>query len=224
MADSNFDGSSVAGPHIGSSNSDSLSTLLGEEAELTALVAVDGALIILAAEETELTALVAIDAELIILAAEETELTALVAIDGELVSLAAKDTELLAVADDVVNPTVVKVVATPGSDAGNTMPVVIAVTDKDGNAVSGTVKLKCTLYHTTMVPALVGAWHLAESGAGSEVTTTENASLVILTDATGNATLTVTDVATGSTETIQLIVEPLEVPGASVMVALAFTS
>lgn len=204
MADPNLDGSSVAGPHIGSSNSDSLSTLLGEETELTALVAVDGALIILAAEETELTALVAID--------------------GELVSLAAKDTELLAVADDIVNPTVVSIAATPGADAGNTMPVVILVTDKDGNTVSGTVRLKCTMLDGTMVPSLAAAWTLAETGAGAEVSTTAQASLVIDTDATGNATVTVTDVATGSTETLFMTVEPIDVPGAKVLATLAFTA
>ena len=83
------------------------------------------------------------------------------------------------------------------------------------------MKLFCELRAADMLPELVGAFRLAETGAGSENSTTAKPALLITTDATGNATLTVTDVAGGSGLTTNLFCEVVG-HGGRVHLALTF--
>jgi hypothetical protein len=65
-----------------------------------------------------------------------------------------------------------------------------------------------TLYDADMLLSLVGAFTMAETGAGAEVSTTAKPRLLFTTSAAGAATLSVTDVATGSGATVYLEVRP----------------
>lgn len=56
-------------------------------------------------------------------------------------------------------------------------------------------------------------FHLAETGAGTAVTGTTRATLLVTTSAAGAATIAVTDVAGASGATVYLKVEPLNKPG-----------
>ncbi len=79
------------------------------------------------------------------------------------------------------------------------------------------------VYEQTMIEALAAAATMAETGAGAEVSTTANASLIFTTDAAGAATLSVTDVAGASGKTFFLEVRPAAasagVPGGFTAVA-----
>lgn len=102
---------------------------------------------------------------------------------------------------------------TPGAEAANVIAVTLNVVDLNGTAVSRAQRVKLTLYEITMIPALAAAATLAETGAGSEITTTANASLIILTDANGDATVSVTDAAGASSKTFVLEAVPIGVSG-----------
>jgi hypothetical protein len=65
-------------------------------------------------------------------------------------------------------------------------------------------------------------FHLAETGAGAEVTGTTRATLLITTDANGAATIAVRDVAGASSSTVYLVVQPLNKPGYPAYVAVTF--
>lgn len=110
---------------------------------------------------------------------------------------------------------------TAAAEAANTRAVTVAVTDRNLDPTTGTVKLFCELRAADMLPELAGAFRLAETGAGSENSTTAKPALLITTDATGNATLTVTDVAGGSGLTTNLFCEVVG-HGGRVHLALTF--
>lgn len=99
------------------------------------------------------------------------------------------------------------------AEAANVITVTVNVVDLNGTAVSRAQRVKLQLYEITMIAALVGAARLAETGAGSEITTTANAALIILTDANGDATVTVTDVMGASSKTFVLEATPIGVSG-----------
>ncbi len=61
----------------------------------------------------------------------------------------------------------------------------------------------------TGILAVAAAFTMAETGAGAEVSTTAKPRLIFTTSAAGAATLSVTDVATGSGKKLWLKVEPL---------------
>ena len=92
---------------------------------------------------------------------------------------------------------------TPGADLGNSLEVVVAVTDQDGAAVAATQQILFTVRSDSMVED-VAAWSLAETGVGAEVSVSSKSTLLVTTDATGAATITITDVATGTTATVYL--------------------
>ncbi len=118
----------------------------------------------------------------------------------------------------------VAVSAVAAADAGNTVDVTINVTDLEGAAVSRAQVLLCELFTADMVPALVASWTLAETGVGAEVSTTAKPSLLISTDASGDATVRITDVATGTNADLFLKVTPLSStgPGFPTIVAINF--
>lgn len=69
------------------------------------------------------------------------------------------------------------------------------------------------LYDSSMLEAVVGAFTMAETGAGAEVSTSARPRLIFTTDANGAAELTITDVATGSGATLFLVVKALPSAG-----------
>lgn len=111
---------------------------------------------------------------------------------------------------------------TPAIQAGATRAVSIQVKDINGDSVAAATTLLCQLFDNSMVPSLAAAFTMAETGNGSETTTTANPALVIQTSAAGVATLTITDVITNSGATIHLLVTPVGVFGRPELVSLAF--
>lgn len=78
-------------------------------------------------------------------------------------------------------------------------------------AVSGaspSTQYIATVYDAAMLQGLVGAWTLAETGAGAEISTTAKPSLLFSTSSTGAAEVSVTDVAGASGLTVYLEVRP----------------
>lgn len=134
-----------------------------------------------------------------------------------LATLSAQDTRKIAVPS-----------LTAAAEAGNAIAVTIALKDGNGNALARTQRLKCQVIGADGVIGLVAAWTLAETGAGSEVSTTARPTLYIDTDANGAATVTVTDVSGVYAGTMYLEVTPISVAGASpvpgmpTMIALTF--
>lgn len=111
---------------------------------------------------------------------------------------------------------------TAGAEAANARAVTIAVEDRNGDAPTGSVQLFCELRDGAMLPEVVGAFRLAETGLGSEDTTSAKPAMLITTDATGHATLTVTDVAGASALTTHLFCTPVTSHGATAHLALTF--
>lgn len=115
---------------------------------------------------------------------------------------------------------------TPGAEVANAIPVVINVVSWAGTPVSRVQRLLCRVREADMVTGLVAAWTMAETGAGSEVSTSARPELLIDTDASGDATVTVTDVSGAFAGTVYLEVVPVStatnVPGTPRIVALVF--
>ena len=93
--------------------------------------------------------------------------------------------------------------------AGNAVVVTINLVDAGGSAVSRTQRLLCRLYAANMLQVLAAAFTIAETGAGTGVSTTNSASLLLDTDASGDAAITLTDVSTIFTGTLYLEVVPV---------------
>lgn len=138
----------------------------------------------------------------------------LVGIEDSATTITATNVETaLAELSNRVRTQLVTCTLTAGGDLGNTQVVTINVVDLNGTAVSRAQRLLCELYTADMLHALAAAWTMAETGAGSEVSTTAKPSLLIDTDANGDASLTITDVATGSAATLYLKVTPVPTSG-----------
>jgi len=69
------------------------------------------------------------------------------------------------------------------------------------------------LYDANMLDSLVGAFTLAETGAGAEVSATAKPTLLFTTDAAGAAVISATDVASGSGATLYLAIYPVGTTG-----------
>lgn len=96
--------------------------------------------------------------------------------------------------------------AVAGADAGDSMPVTISLFESDGATAEATAAtILCELHDANGLISLIGDFTMAETGAGAEVSVTAKASQVITVSATtGVATLTITDVATGTNATLYL--------------------
>jgi hypothetical protein len=90
---------------------------------------------------------------------------------------------------------------TVGTEAADVIAVTVAGAEASGQYVA-------TIYDSAMLLGLVGAWTMAETGAGAEVSTTAKPRLLFTASATGTATLSVTDVAGASGLTVYLEVRP----------------
>lgn len=122
---------------------------------------------------------------------------------------------------------IVSVTLVAAAESSDTIAVTINVIDLGGTAVSRAQRLVCSLYEATMIEAVAAAFTMAETGTGTEISTTANARLIIDTDASGDAVVTVTDVATASGKTMYLVVQPAPVSGtntygAPALVAITF--
>jgi len=92
-----------------------------------------------------------------------------------------------------------------GAEVTNVIPVVVT-------GPAHVAQYKASVYDADMLHGLVGAWTLAETGAGAEVSTTAKPTLLFTTDANGAATISVTDVAGASGLSVYLEVAPVSVP------------
>lgn len=110
---------------------------------------------------------------------------------------------------------------TAAAEAANTRAVTVAVQDRALNPVDGSVTILCELRDANMAVEASTTFRMAETGAGSENSTTAKSTLLLTSDATGNATLTVTDVAGASGLTTTLFCRPVG-HGAMSRVALTF--
>ena len=111
---------------------------------------------------------------------------------------------------------------TAAAEAANVRTVAVQVKDFLGANVEAACKFHCELFDVNMLPAVTASWRLSETGAGTEVSTTAKASMIIQTGVAGTATLSVTDVAGASNTTVYLKVSPLNSFGRDEYVALVF--
>lgn len=116
---------------------------------------------------------------------------------------------------------------TVGAEAANAIPVTIAMTTfqealNDYVAADEVLTLEVVLLDNNGLQEVVGSYTMAETGTGTEVSATAQPRLIIQTDASGAAQVTVTDVSAVSTETLHLLVRPLNVPGFDGYVAITF--
>jgi|TARA_R110000824_G_scaffold102862_2_gene244677 hypothetical protein len=110
-----------------------------------------------------------------------------------------------ATADIVTNAT--PITLTAGADAGNSMPVAVS------SPIEAVQQYIARLYDEDMLLAVAAAWRLTETGTGAEIAGSGSGTLIFTTDALGDAIITITDVATGTNETLSLVVEPLPLSG-----------
>ena len=108
-------------------------------------------------------------------------------------------------------------VTAPTLTVGTESSDVIAVTF--ASPVAAISQFHAQLYDANMLAELVTAFTMAETGAGSEVSTTAKPGLLFKTDATGAATLSVTDVAGASGLTTRLVIHPVADSAGSAAVA-----
>ena len=113
-------------------------------------------------------------------------------------------------------------IGTPAAKASNAVAVAIQIKDVLGNNVSRVQRVLCQLFDTSMLPVLVGAFTMAETGLGAEVSTSARPALVIDTNASGVATVAATDVSTVFAGDLFLLMTPLNLPGTPRLVSLSF--
>jgi len=87
---------------------------------------------------------------------------------------------------------------TVGTEAANVIAVTVAAPKAEA------VQYLAEVFEADMLHALVGAFTMAETGDGAEVSTTAKPSLLFTCSAAGAATLSVTDVAGASGKTVYL--------------------
>ncbi len=104
---------------------------------------------------------------------------------------------------------------TAAAESGNAIAVTIGLKDGMGVTLARAQRLKCQILDAAGLIGLVAEWTLAETGAGSEISTTARPTLIIETDASGAAVVTVTDVSGTFAGTVYLEVTPVSLAGAS---------
>lgn len=119
----------------------------------------------------------------------------------------------------------VRVNASAGAEAGNAIAVTLALKDLEGNAVARAQRVVCRVFDNVMLLGGTAgtAITLSETGAGSEVSATGQNTLVIDTNASGAATVTVTTAIAG-TVYLELVPEmgTAHLPGYPRIIALTF--
>lgn len=132
----------------------------------------------------------------------------------------AYDADLLELAGDSKVPVVPSLAA--AAEAGNAIAVTIGLIAPGNGTVGRTQRLHCRLYAATMIESLAASFTMAETGTGTEISTTANAALLIDTDAAGAAIVTVTDVSGVFVGTVYLEVAPVNLLGSPRILALVF--
>jgi hypothetical protein len=105
------------------------------------------------------------------------------------------------------------VALTPAIEAADTIAITFKVTDLAGGNVLRAQRLIVTAYEATMVEGLVTAVRMDETGAGSVISTADQARIIITTDANGDAIVTVRDVAGASSKVFHIVVQPISDTG-----------
>ena len=121
----------------------------------------------------------------------------------------------------------VTVTLTAAAEADNAIEVTINLVNLAGEAVSRAQRLHCHLYDAAMLDAVAASFTMAETGAGTGISTTAKPGLLVDTDASGDAKVTVTDVSGSFAGTVYLKVDPLPLtgtnkPGVPALIALTF--
>ena len=111
---------------------------------------------------------------------------------------------------------------TAAAEAGDSRVVTLQVKDFTGANLAAAVRFHCQVFAADMSPAESTAFTLAETGTGSEISTTAKAGLLIQTSALGVASITVHDVAGASGVTVYLKVSPILAFGRDEYISLAF--
>ena len=111
-----------------------------------------------------------------------------------------------------------------GAEAGEARLLTVQLADVNGVAVAEASDIQIEVLRATGIQALEAAFRLSDGGAGAVVTTTANARMIYTTDATGLAQVTITDVATGVVETLQIVVTSLSGIGLVRRIACAFAA
>lgn len=118
----------------------------------------------------------------------------------------------------VNNTTHLKVAAPIIADAFVETPLSLTAAAEAANVIAVTMaaypaaaQYVAEAFDAAMLPALVGAFRIAETGAGSESSSTLKPTLLFKTDANGAAVLSVTDVAGASGLSVFLKVSPAPV-------------
>jgi len=109
---------------------------------------------------------------------------------------------------------------TIGSEIANVRAITIQAKDADGNNVSRVVRMELQVLANTGIPVTSGAEYTITIGAsGTEVTPTTSATvsprpyMMLDTNSSGQAQVTLTDAATGSNRGVWLRVLPFNTPG-----------
>ena len=110
---------------------------------------------------------------------------------------------------------------TPAAEAANAIAIAIQIEDATHAPSAGVQRCKCTVYDADMVPALAAAFTATETGTGSIVSTPNRPAILIATDASGVAELTVTDVSGVFVGSVFVEVAP-ESGGVPTIVEIAF--
>lgn len=116
--------------------------------------------------------------------------------------------------------TPIKVVFGDAVVTGNVTQIPIQIKDLDGNTVSEAVELWCVARDAAFVQANDTLIRLSEVGAGTEISTTAKANLLLRTSTSGTATLAVTDVNNNLSATYYVVVTPVNREGRIEVVSL----
>jgi hypothetical protein len=128
------------------------------------------------------------------------------AADGDLIPVRVCKQQFV---DGLALSNVIRADLSAAAEAADTIAVTVNMVDGAGNALNAQHDLICQLYDANMVESVATAHRMAETGAGSAVSATAQARMIIRTDANGDATITVTDVAGASNTTVTLEVRPM---------------
>ena len=118
-------------------------------------------------------------------------------------------------------------VLTAAAEASNAIAVGIQMrtyeaSDNEYVDATESMTLECHLVDDNGTDALVAAFTMAETGNGAEISATGQPRLIISTDASGTATVTVTDVSGAFAGSVHLLVNVLNKPGFHAHLELTF--
>jgi len=100
-------------------------------------------------------------------------------------------------------------VLTAGSETTNVIPVTVNIADIALTAKSAAVTCLFEIYDATTGVPNASAFTIAETGAGTEIAGTGSALLIATTDASGDATISITDVVGASGKSSILVATPV---------------